>query len=348
MSRTLRDFPTYRVSSGAAANPDEYASSEQIARRYHTRHHQFILPPSCVTSFDNVVSVFGEPIATPVMLDAQYLAQQARASATVVLTGTGGDELFGGYPDHWVLRRLDRERALRRRWPGSLHRRHRPPSAFRRRDDLALLPPGRVFGTLKFSGNLEFARRVYGPGLQAVAAQHDPVDLCEEMFVASGADTLMDGFLTQELMLINQYSLTSILDASGMQYALEFRSPFLDVRMIELAMRIPARFKTGPGRETLNRKLVLRSAMRDRLPSATLCASGKTGFGGTIPYGQWLHHDPTGELHRKLTSPALRDLGLFDTQALEELWLLSAMNQELPVVWLWGVATIAAWLERYF
>lgn len=348
MSKTLHGFPTFRVSSGPDSNADEYTSSEQIARRYGTNHHQFSLPPSCVTSFDNVVSVFGEPLATPVMLDAQHLAREAKPLATVLLTGTGGDELFGGYPDHWVLQRLDRERSLRRRWRVAAGSRSRPGATARRRQDLASLPPGRVFGTLKFSGIREFTRQAYGWRMQEAAVQHDPVDLCEEMFLASGAETLMDGFLTQELMLINQYSLTSILDASGMQHALEFRSPFLDVKMIELAMRIPGRCKTGPARKALNRKLVLRAAMRDRLPPDTLWAGAKTGFGGTIPYGEWLHREPEGELHRRLTSPALRDLGLFNTRTLEELWLLSSLNPDVPVAWLWGVATIAAWLEHYF
>lgn len=348
MSRTLRGFPTFRVSSGPDAKPDEYAASEQIAGRYGAHHHQFFLPSSCVASLDDVVSVFGEPFATPVMLDAQHLAREAKPLATVLLTGTGGDELFGGYPDHWVLRRLDRERSLRCRWQGASAGRLRRDTPARRRPDLASLPLGRVFGTLKFPRLQEFTNRVYGWRMHEAAGQQDPVDLCEEMFLASGAETLVDGFLAQELMLLNQYSLTSILDAFGMQHSLEFRSPFLDVKMIELAMRIPGRCKTGPGRTGVNRKLVLRAAMRDRLPSDALRAGTKTGFGGSIPYREWLHREEPDAFRQRLTSPALRDLGLFDTRALEELWLLSALDPDVPVAWLWGVAMMAAWLECYF
>jgi asparagine synthase (glutamine-hydrolysing) len=347
LSKILQGVPTFRISSGAEYNESEYASSEAIAQKLGTRHHQFQLPSSSVTSFDDVVSVFGEPVATPVMLDAQHLAQQAKPFATVLLTGTGGDELFGGYPDHGLLRRLDRWRLLRQRWPGS-HRRPLSPVSGRNADELLALPPGRVFGTLKFADMLQFATRVYGPKMNEAAARNDPIDLSEEIFLLSGAENLIDGFLAQELMLVNQYSLTSILDSAGMRHAVEFRSPFLDVRMIELAMRVPARLKIGSGGEAADRKLVLRSAMRNRLPQETLCAAGKTGFGGTNPYGKWLHTDPEGEFHRKLTSPALADLGLFDIKALEELWLLSSMSAVLPIPWLWGVATTAAWIERYF
>ena len=347
LSRTIRGFPTFRVSSGSESSSAEQRSSDQIAQRYGTQHHQLLLPRSSVATFEEVVSVFGEPIGTMVLVDAQYLAEQTKRHVTVALTGGGGDELFGGYPDHWDLRRLDRERSLRRRWQGRL----RPWAGARQqaggKEDLMSLPLGQVFGALKFPDLRKFTDRVYGPWMKEAAAQHDPAGLCERVFQASGAETLVDGFLTQQLMLVNQYSLTSIIDAAGMQHALEFRSPFLDVKMIELAMRIPARFKIGPGRTALSHKLVLREAMRNRLPQETL-ASGKTGFGGTIPYGEWLHSDPSDQLHRKLTSSALSDLGLFDTRALEELWLLSSLSPGVPVDWLWGVATISAWLERYF
>jgi asparagine synthase (glutamine-hydrolysing) len=348
MSRALSGVHTFRISGGFDSNPEEYAASERIAQWCGTQHHQCSLPPDCVISFTNVASIFGEPISSPVILDALELAKQARSRATVLLTGTGGDELFGGYPDHWVLRRLDRERALRRHWHvGTVGRAGSRP-ANQRRADLAALRPGRVFGELKFSGLLDFTQRVYAPRMKEVAAEHDPVDLCETVFLASGAESLVDGFLAQELTLVNQYSLTSILDAAGMHHSLEFRSPFLDVNMIELSLRIPSHFKIGPGREGMNRKLVLRRAMQNRLPPQTVLASTKTGFGGTTPYGAWLRGDKEAEFHRRLTSPALNDLKLFDTRALEELALLSTASSAVPLPWLWGVAMISGWLERYF
>ena len=346
MSRTNRGFPTFRVSSGPAANPAEYRSSETIARMYGTQQHQFNPPPESLMSFEDVISVFGEPLAMPIAADAQHLARQAKPVATVVLTGTGGDELFGGYPDHWVLRRLDRQRSLRSQRASQL-----PPRIGERkhpREDLLALPAGGVFGALKFPCLRAFADRAYGPRMKEAAAHHDPAHLCGRVFEASGAETLMEGFLAQELMLLNQYNIISIIGADGMRHSVEFRSPFLDVKMIELAMRIPTRFKIGLSGRTLRGKLVLREAMRGRLPLQTLWAPDKTGFVGIARSDHWLHGESGSQCGRMLTSSALSDLGLFDTQALQELWLLSALCEDLPVAWLWGVATIAAWLERYF
>ncbi|HUI07536.1 MAG TPA: asparagine synthase (glutamine-hydrolyzing) [Verrucomicrobiae bacterium] len=348
LAKTLGGFHTFRVSGGPATNPAEESASDRIALHCGTRHHQLLLPPVSVASFDDVVSVFGEPIATMVLVDVRHLAQQAKQFVTVALTGAGGDELFGGYPDHWVLRRLDRERSLRRRWRVRRHRTTRQSSGRVGRDEVLSLPPAQVFSALKFPPIGEFAERIYTPRMKEVAGQHDPAALCERAFIASGAENLVDGLLAQQLMLVSQYSLTSIIDAAGMQSALEFRSPFLDLKMIELAMRIPAHLKIGPSRSAQNRKLVLREAMRNRLPPEVVWAVGKTGLGGTIPYHQWLHSDPHGQFHRMLTSPALSDLGLFETRTLEELWLLSSLRPVVPIAWLWGVATIAAWLERYF
>jgi asparagine synthase (glutamine-hydrolysing) len=348
MSRNLRRFHTFRVSNGPLVNPSESRSSERIARMYGAEHHQFLVPPDSISPFEDVVSVFGEPIGMQVVVSVENLARRAKRFVDVVLSGLGGDELFGGYPDHSVLRRLERQTSLQLRGERRAPPHIGPRQQTRHEADLLSLPLGQVFGTLRFSELRQLAGRAYGPRMKEAALHHDPADLCEEVFADSGAKGLLDGFLAQQLMLLNQYGLASIIDAETMRYAVQFRSPFLDVRMVELAMRIPARLKIGLWRGTLCRKVVLREAMRDRLPPQTLCAPDKLGIGGTIPFERWLHGE-TGRLcHGRLTDPALRDLGLFNTQALEELWLLSLLNPAVPADWLWGIATISAWLERYF
>ncbi len=348
ISRTKGGFHTFRVSSGPAANPAEYRSSENIARVYGTQHHQFFVPAASVTPFDEVVSIFGEPIGMQIIVDVQDLARQAKPFARVMLSGLGGDELFGGYPDHWVLRRLERQRSLQHRPRQRALPRLGASGQRRYREELLSLPASQVFGALKFPEIRQLANRAYGPRMKEAALQHDPAELCERVFLASGAENVVDGFLAQQLMLLNQYGLTSIIDTNAMRHSVEFRSPFLDVRMIELAMRIPARLKIGLSGRTPRRKLVLREAMRNRLPLPTLWAPDKLGGGGTISYDRWLQSEAAVQCHSKLTRSALNDLGLFDTRALEELWLLSSLSPGVPVDWLWGIATISVWLEHYF
>jgi asparagine synthase (glutamine-hydrolysing) len=344
LSRAVREFPTFRVGRGPRANPAEHRSSEAIARRYGTRHHQFLLHGTAPAAHGELLSVFGEPVAMPVALDAQVLAREAQPFAKVVLTGTGGDELFAGYADHAVLRRLDRERcACQRPATTARDRNGRSP-----REDLLALPPGRVLGTLKFSGIHAFTDEVYGGRMSEAAAQCDPMDLCEQVFETSGANNLVDGFLAQELLLLNQYSLTSLLYADGARHGVDFRAPFLDVALLELAARIPARLKIGFCGGMWRRKRVLREAMRERLPSQTVWTPDKTGFVGASLGDQFWNSGPGAETHRYLTSPALRDYRLFDTAALERLWLVSTLGRGMPIDWFWGVASIAAWLERYF
>jgi asparagine synthase (glutamine-hydrolysing) len=69
--------------------------------------------------------------------------------------------------------------------------------------------------------------------------------------------------------------------------SLEYRLPFRDVRMIELAGRIPAHFKVARATRTPGGKRILRDALRGRLPPE-IVELPKAGFGSSIPYRQWM------------------------------------------------------------
>ncbi len=80
-------------------------------------------------------------------------------------------------------------------------------------------------------------------------------------------------------------------DRMSMAHALEVRSPFLDVQLLELAFRLPAETKLRHGR----RKRVLAEAVRGLLPRE-LVVRRKRGF--AVPLDHWFRH----ELHTYVAS----------------------------------------------
>ncbi len=76
---------------------DELKYARLAAKYFKTDHHEFILTPDFVDVVDDLVWHFDEPFADSSALPTYMVSKLAREHVTVVLSGDGGDELFGGY-----------------------------------------------------------------------------------------------------------------------------------------------------------------------------------------------------------------------------------------------------------
>jgi asparagine synthase (glutamine-hydrolysing) len=86
------------------------------------------------------------------------------------------------------------------------------------------------------------------------------------------------------------------VDRATMAHGLEARVPLLDERVAELAVGLPSAFKI----RGVEKKVVLRDAMRERLPAEVLDGP-KTGFG--VPYEHWLRHALHGSARDAILAP---------------------------------------------
>src|SRR5262249_26827954 len=98
---------------------DELEHARRVARHFGTDHHEHVVKPDAVSILDDLVAHFDEPFADSSAIPTWYVSQMARRHVTVVLSGDGGDELFGGddrYVPHPRVGAFDRysPRALRR------------------------------------------------------------------------------------------------------------------------------------------------------------------------------------------------------------------------------------------
>jgi asparagine synthetase B (glutamine-hydrolysing) len=86
---------------GAHGDPlDETADARQTARQLGIRHEVIDLSPDETPSIDDMSSAYGEPFACASALGMMRVSKAVRSSATVLLTGDGGDDVFLGYPEH--------------------------------------------------------------------------------------------------------------------------------------------------------------------------------------------------------------------------------------------------------
>ena len=81
---------------------DELEHARTVARHFGTEHHEFVVRPDGLSILDRIVDHFDEPFADSSAIPTWYVSEIARRHVTVVLSGDGGDELFGGYERYQV------------------------------------------------------------------------------------------------------------------------------------------------------------------------------------------------------------------------------------------------------
>jgi asparagine synthase (glutamine-hydrolysing) len=347
-------LPTFCISYQQTPSDREFEAARWVAARYGTNHHEITVSPDSIKSLGKLIRTYGEPIATPVALHADLLAAAMKPYVTVLLTGNGGDEIFGGYAEHRWLYEWDQQyRFSSAQEPiqmnsvlnmeGTKGDQRSSPDYFMFQD----LPPGLVVPTFRFKAMNDFCRNLYSTKMKDATAAHQPEKLCQTLFEECQADTLFDGFLVQQLHLLSQHSIVNIPDGSGMANSIEYRSPFLDFKMVELAMRIPAWMKVRPEDGDSGGKILLRQAFQGRLPESTLSLP-KAGFGSSLPYLDWFWGPWLETVARYLRSPMLAEFDLFDPVRLEVLFMLGCQGRRVPLELMFNLVMIALWLETFW
>jgi asparagine synthase (glutamine-hydrolysing) len=279
---------------------DERRFAERFAATLGTPHASVEVSDDDVPAALDALAATGEPIGDPAAVPTLALARAARPSVTVVLSGEGADELFGGYPTY-VGHRLA---------PGWL----RLPPVIRRAARAAIdgLPSsqGRV--------PLEFLLRRFAEAAELpVVARHlrwfanglppDSVPLAgwspAPATAGRGADDVATAMLLDYAGPLRERLLVKV-DRATMRASLEARAPYLDPAVTRAALAAGGRHVRG-----VRTKRLLREVARHRLPPFIL-RRRKRGL--SVPVGRWLNGPLAGLADRLLTSGRLIEAGLVD------------------------------------
>jgi len=221
------------------------------------------------------------------LLPTYLLCRETRKHVTVALGGDGADELFAGYDPFKALRAAERYAAL---CPRPVHQALRLLAA--------RLPVGHSnmhfsFKVNRFLAGLSQDKRLWnpvwlGPAEPALLAELfaepcDPEEVYSEAIEAwddCATTDIVDKTLEFYAKLYLQDGILVKVDRASMLNSLEVRAPFLDMELVELARRIPHRYKFKDGQG----KYILKKALEPLLPADILYRK-KKGFGA--PIGLW-------------------------------------------------------------
>lgn len=294
---------------------DERPYARMIAERYRCDHREIQVVPRIEAAIDAAVAAFDEPFADDSLIPTFHICDEARQHVTVILTGLGGDENFGGYERHLGFTLSEHfgrlPRGLRRglvaplvEWlPESRGGGNRIDHLKRFVRGDAQAPSARYQSYLQVLPAAA-RRRLYAPAV-ADRVDFDLVDgLGRRHFDAlSGAEPL-DRVLYQDLMMYLPDDILALSDRLGMHHSLELRVPFIDHKVVEYCATIPSALKI----KGLEKKHLLKRAARRYLPEPVL-DHRKQGF--CSPMAAWLRADLRSTVERLLSPRELAGQGLF-------------------------------------
>jgi len=325
---------------GTPGDPaDETADAVETAKHLGIRHQVLELAGDTGSNLDELVSAYGEPFACASALGMLRVSKAVRGSATVLLTGDGGDDVFLGYPEHrhlWLAQKLARSlpgfvangwRANRDRFPqvGSLKR---------LRSFLNYSTGGLGAVACAHDGLPSYERYgMLGERLRGVSVSQRDIAWSAE----SGRNVLAE-FLEYDRAgrFVGEY-MTKV-DGATMFHSLEARSPFLDQELWEFASGLAFETRLHGG----NLKAVLRELARQKMGDR-LASGRKRGF--TIPVGRWLVGRWRDALTESLQTSVLEREGWINSRAALARLNVAAEQGSAPNQ-LWYIFVLESWLRH--
>jgi len=320
----------------------EIAEARDVAERIGSDHHEIIISiDEYLDVLPKVAWYFDEPVADPSAVSLYFVAREARKHVTVVLSGEGADELFGGY--------------LIYREPLALAPVAKSPNWFRRRVVAPLVdakPDFKGKGYLRraltpftdrYIGNAYVfkpheARRIWrGP---APSPFHEQPG-AELAATVPGFEAEAE---SRRMQLVDMHywlpgDILAKADRMTMAHSLELRVPYLDMKVAGLSARIADELKYRDG----TTKWILRKAFASILPPAT-ADRAKLGF--PTPVKHWLTRNPGWFREQIVSNPYMASR--FDLSAIDDLFTEHAAGTADNARKIYLLTMLALWHDNYF
>ncbi|MBD3413400.1 MAG: asparagine synthase (glutamine-hydrolyzing) [Candidatus Aminicenantes bacterium] len=333
--RELTDISkVHTFSLGFEGTYDETPYVNLVKKNYTTRHHhQYFLKNDFEALIKRYAEVYDEPYGDCSGFPTYKVSEMARKYVKVCLSGDGGDEIFGGYNNHLVGRRMDIIRRLPKsiRWLASRLPAKRNLSRYtsfymlKQAFRVSLNPPER------------FSAEALGKDRLSTSMHEKWTTSKLKKELVRGQGSLAEALRTHDLLnnTLGDHFLVKV-DRASMAHALEVRSPFLDHRFAEWAQKVPSAWKAS----LFQNKILMREIIRGLVPEA-IVRRGKQGF--TPPFDKWILNEEyekfpvtalkilrkiLPQLHAEFKTRILKEKGIFFLQYYLRLFLFGIWSRK--------------------
>jgi asparagine synthase (glutamine-hydrolysing) len=319
---------------------DELDHARVVARHFGTDHHEFVVKPDALAIIDDIIEHFDEPFGDWSAIPTWYVSEMARRHVTVVLSGDGGDELFGGYDRYFPHPRVaafDRWSPPGTRAVASLVWPRLPHGAtgknFLRR--VSRDPQGRYLDEIGcFQGDEKDA--LLTADLRRRLGRSDAEERLGSHFGRFAGLPWHGQMMRFDFETYLPEDILTKVDRMSMAHSIESRVPLLDNEVVEFAARVPASLKVRNGR----RKHILKEAAAGLVPAEVLTRR-KQGFG--VPVGTWFRGDLREFFSDVLLSTRARQRGYFEPAFVDRIVREHVTGRRDHQLHLWALVVFELW-----
>lgn len=313
---------------------DESHLAQLTANKYNTDHKIIKISTNLKDDIETILQNYGRPFFDSSAIPSYYVAKEAKKHLSVILTGDGADELFGGY----------------RRYVGHLLM---PKVSYLAPISKFLPKPSKKASFYTYFYRLMEMAKYYdkNPSQYYLKSTTDIFDMnLSSNMLEKFSNEVEDIFnsnltpLSKMLLLDSKNILLSDLlpkmDIATMAHSLEARSPFLSKMFVEFAPRINDDLKIR-GRET---KYILRILAQKYLPKEIFNAP-KRGF--EVPLKKWVNKDLKDNILDSLTNPKISNNFLSQGEILSLCNNTQNYGEEKRAKMLWNLYALEVWYKGY-
>lgn len=334
---------------------DEFSFARKVAKIFQSSHHEITVGPKELMEFLPILAQHADdPNGDPVCFPIFYVSKLIRDSNVIVAqVGEGSDELFSGYDQYrLVVNFWKRWWRILEKFPQPLQKllfefsnMSQSPAYDLHREQLRRLACAEEFfwgGAIAFSEftkwpilSKDFAKRMDGRSSFEIVQ-----DAYESIDEKAPRLDFLNRMIALELKIRLPELLLMRVDKITMANSIEARVPFLDHRLVELAMQIPMDLKLKNGIS----KYILKQGVRGIIPNEIIDRK-KQGF--SAPIAEWLRTDLHKELPAILWKSHIWEADLFDREAIEKLIEDHQNNKVDASFRIWNLITLGLWFDQW-
>jgi asparagine synthase (glutamine-hydrolysing) len=324
---------------------NELKFARLTAERFGTDHHEFYVTPSICDIVDELAWHFDEPFADSSAIPTYMVSKLARDHVTVVLSGDGGDELFGGYTRYVVERKRQGfallPRTVRTNFMQPISR-HLPHGAWGRNflHNVALEPITRYLDSVSVFTDLNRSSLYSGDFRTKLRSQSYVTRLFNDLSKTVNTGEPLDRLLYIDSKTYLPGDILTKVDRMSMAVSLEARAPLLDHKLIDFVTRIPASLKMA-GTET---KYLLKKAVSELIPPEIL-RRPKQGFG--VPIQEWINQQLRTRIRDTLSESRTCQRGYVDAGYVDVLLDEHERGRRDHSMRLWALLMLELWHRQF-
>ncbi|WP_172373036.1 asparagine synthase (glutamine-hydrolyzing) [Sporosarcina jiandibaonis] len=296
-------------------------------------------PTQCFDQLDEILYMMDEPHSNPSIIPMYFLAELASREVSVVLTGEGADELFGGYDEYDMTKIMKRYKKI----PGSVRK---SLGIFAKslpevRGKHFLIKGGLLLEEW-FIGRAKVFEEKEVNNLLTETYKNAPTvqEIVKPIYkkVENEDDITKMQYLDMHLWLVDDILLKA--DKMNMAHSLEIRSPFLDGEVMRIAEKVPSKYRVND----IDTKYALRLAAKRALPE-DYANRKKIGF--PVPIHHWIREE-TYYSKIKASFESVEAAQFFDNKSIMNLLSNHYQGKVKNGRKIWAIYMFLIWYKKYF